>query len=216
MVFVGFWLGIMAFGQDTASGTAPAGPSTAMGVLQPAVLNVQQTMDSLRVEKWKAAKEVKAETTQNIGSIRRDVEATLPGLVTAADAAPASLAAMLPLTRNVGALYDVVLRVTVIAESAAPGDQADALEKSLSGLDAARRTLADRQQQMAATEDAKVAEMQKQLNARPAVAELCPPAAVSAPVKNAPAAAAKRRRKRARPSAKVPAASAKASGSGAG
>jgi hypothetical protein len=185
-----------------------------MGVLQPAVMNLQQALDSLRVDKWKASKEVKATTADNIGSIRRDVEGTLPGLVTAADAAPGSLSAMLLLSRNVGALYDVVLRVTVIAESAAPADQADALEKSLSGLEGARRTLADRQQQMAAAQEARLGDLQKQWNARPAVAAACPPVAVPVPEKSASTTAAKRKKKVVKPAAKSPAPSAKPAGSG--
>jgi len=190
-VFAGLWMGLSAFAQDAAGGAAAAG--TNMGVLQPAVMTLQQAMDSLRVDKWKASKDVKAATADNIGSIRRDVEQTLPGLVTAADATPGSLAAMLPLTRNLGALYDVVLRVTVIAESAAPGDQADALQKSLSNLESAKRTLADRQQQMAVTEESKAGDLQKQLSARPAVAAVCPPVVAAVPVKT-PAASAKRKK----------------------
>jgi hypothetical protein len=209
-VVVGLWMGLRALGQDAANGAAPAG--TNMGVLQPAVMSLQQTMDSLRVDKWRASKDVKMATTDNIGSIRRDVEGTLPGLVTAADAAPGSLVAMLPLTRNVGALYDVVLRVTVIAESAAPGDQADALEKSLRGLESARRTLADRQQQMAAAEEAKVGDLQKQLSARPVVAPTCPPSVAAAPAKTS--ATTTRRKKETKPAAKTPAAAAKPAGSG--
>jgi hypothetical protein len=184
-ISVGVVLSAMAaMGQGAApAGAAPAAPAAsgpAMGLLQPAVMNLQQTMDILRVDKWKTSKEVKAATMDNVGSIRRDVEGTLPGLVTAADAAPNSVAAMLPLNRNLGALYDVVLRVTVIAESAAPGDQADALEKSLTGLESARKALADRLASGVAAEEAKVGDLQKQLNARPAVAAVCPPVAVAA------------------------------------
>jgi hypothetical protein len=200
-VLAGLGFGISAGAQDPASGAAPA-PVTTKEVLQPAVMSLQQAIGALRVEKWKASKEVKAATTDKIGSIRRDVEGTLPGLVTAADAAPGSLAAMLPVSRNVGALYDVVLRVTVIAESAAPGDQADALAKSLSGMESARRTLADRLQQLAAAEEAQVEDLRKQLNARPAVAAVCPPVASGAAAKTAPAAGAKRRKKAVKPAAK--------------
>ncbi len=158
-----------------------------MGVLQPAVLSLQQTLDALRVDKWKASKDLKAATTANVESIRRDLEGALPGLTTAADASPASLPAALALSRNVGALYDVAVRVTVIAESTAPGDQADALGRSLSGLESARRTLADRMQQMAAAQDAKVADLQKQLNTRPAVAPVCPPVVAATPPRKTPA-----------------------------
>ena len=203
-----------AFGQGDASGRAALPTGTNMGILQPAMMTLQQAMDSLRVDKWKASKDMKAETIDNITSIRRDVEGTLPGLVTAADAAPDSLTAMLSLSRNVGALYDVVLRVTVIAESAAPADQNDVLEKSLSGLENVRRTLADRQQQMAANEEAQIGDLQKQLNARPAVAAVCPPVVTPAPA-TASATTARRKKRVVKPAAKAPAPSAKPEGAGA-
>ena len=183
-----------------------------MAVLQPAVMSLQQAIDALRVDKWKASKDLKAATTDNIVSIRRDVEGTLPGLVTAADAAPGSVTAMLPLSRNVGALYDVVLRVTVIAESSAPGDQTEALEKSLSGLELARRTLADRQQAMAVAEEAKVGDLQRQLSTRPAVAAACPPVIMPTQPRTTSATAVKRKKK-AVPK-KAPSAAAKPSDAG--
>jgi hypothetical protein len=194
-------MGIPAGAQAPATGAA-ALPATNLGVLQPAVMGLQQTMDTLRVEKWKASKEVKAATAENIGSIRRDLEGTLPGLVTAADAAPGSLAAMLSLSRNVGALYDVAVRVTVIAESAAPADQANALEKSLSGLENARRMLADRMQQMAAAEEARIDDLRTQLNARAATAAVCPAAVATAPARTSSSSAVKRKKKVAKPAAR--------------
>ncbi len=218
MVATGMALSFSAGGRasgQAAAGGAAAAPVTTMSVLQPAVMTLQQAIDALRVDKWRASREVKGQTGDNVGSIRRDVESTLPGLVTAADAAPESLAALLPLTRNVGALYDVVLRVTVIADSAAPGDQAEALETSLTGLEAARRTLSERQERMASAEALKVVELQKQLSARPAVAAICPPVIVAAPAKSNTTTAARRRKKAVSPAAKVPVAAAKPTGSGA-
>jgi hypothetical protein len=213
-VVLGLWLEIAAFGQDAARGAGGSSVSSDIVVLQPAVMSLLQTMDSLRVEKWKASKEAKAETAENIGSIRRDVEATLPGLITAAGAAPGSLAALLSLSRNVGALYDVLLRVTVIAESAAPGDQAEALKKALNGVDAARRTLADRQQYMAAAEEEQIGSMRKQLSAAAAAVAVCPPAVPAAPVKTASKAAPKRRKKGIKPAVKDPSTAVQPAGSG--
>ena len=212
-VAVSLGMAVSAGGQDAGNGAAGAPAGTNMASLQPAILRLQQAVDSLRVEKWKATKELKAATSDNVGSIRRDVEGTLPGLVTAADAAPGSLTAMLPLTRNVGALYDVVLRVTVIAESAAPADQADALEKSLSGLETVRRTLADHQQQMASLQETKVGDLQKQLSSRPEIAAACPPVMTPVPVKS-PSTAVKKRKKVAKPAATTQPVQAKPAGSG--
>ena len=150
------------------------------------------------------AKDVREATLTNVGSIRRDLEATLPGLLAAADAQPGSVATALPVERNLGALYDVLLRVTVVAEPAAPMEQTSALEHAMKSLEGARRELSDQLQSSAEAQEQKAVAMQKALNAVPpppvAVAAVgsapCP--AVSAPtkrkkpvVKQAPAAAGK-------------------------
>lgn len=181
-VALALWMAISAHGQDAAGSPADASAGPNKTILQSAVMSLLQAIELLRAEKWKASKDVKAGTAEKAASIQRDLKETLPGLVAAADAAPTSLLAELALCRNVGALYDVALRVAVVAESAAPADQADALEKSLSGLEGSRRMLAERMQQMAAVDDAKMGDLQKQLNARPAVAAVCPPAAAAAPI----------------------------------
>jgi hypothetical protein len=66
-VVLGLWLEIAAFGQDAARGAGGSSVSSDIVVLQPAVMSLLQTMDSLRVEKWKASKEAKAETAEISG-----------------------------------------------------------------------------------------------------------------------------------------------------
>jgi hypothetical protein len=104
---------------------------------------VKQGVQQLSVDKWKAPKAVKDATLANLSSIRKDVDQTMPALLSAADAAPGSVAAMIPVSRNMSALYDVVLRVAVVADAAAPEDQASAIEAAMNRLDDARRGFAD-------------------------------------------------------------------------
>jgi hypothetical protein len=180
-------LGLVLWSAAAACGgqAAPAPSAGLSATIQPASASVQQAIDGLHVEKWKAARDVRDATAANVGSLRRDLTATLPGLIGAADAAPDSVSAMLPLSRNLGALYDVLLRVTVVAESAAPREQTVALEQAMTSVEGARRTLADRLQSAASAEEQRVSELQKAVVAAKAVAVApCPPLP-AAPVKTA-------------------------------
>ena len=124
----------------------------------------------------------------NLGSIHRDLETTLPGLLATADGG--SVAALVPVSQNLGALYDVLLRVTVVAESSAPSEQTAALEQALTSLEGARRSFTERLQSTAEAQERRVAELQTALSARPAPAVV---ASAPAPCKPAPAAKARKK-----------------------
>jgi hypothetical protein len=100
-----------------AAAVAPAAASAAKSpsaMMQPGIDAVKQALTAVKVDKWKAAGPVRDETATNIGSIQRDLDATLPGLLTTADGAPDSVTKVFPAYRNVDALYDVLLRVTTV------------------------------------------------------------------------------------------------------
>lgn len=169
---------------------APAAPSASSQV-GPALAGVKQGVQQLSVDKWKAPKAVKDATLANLSSIRKDVDQTMPALLSAADAAPGSVAAMIPVSRNMSALYDVVLRVAVVADAAAPEDQASAIEAAMNRLDDARRGFADHLQTSADAQERHVTEMQKKLSAPPPVpppapVPVCPPPPAPAKKKAAP------------------------------
>jgi hypothetical protein len=171
-----------------ATAPAPAAP-LASSQVGPALAGVKQAVQQLSVDKWKAPKTVKDATLANLASIRKDVDQTMPGLLSAADAAPNSVAAMIPVSRNMSALYDVVLRVAVVADAAAPEDQANAIEAAMNRLDDARRGFADHLQVAADTQERHVTDMQKKLSAPPPPpppAPVCPPPPAPAKKKPAP------------------------------
>jgi hypothetical protein len=114
-------------------------------ILQPALDDVQGTLNGVRVDKWKKGS-IREEANQNISQIMRDVQANLPPLVRDADAAPGSVSKMVPVSKNVGALYDVLLRVVEASRVVAPDDQVAQLQQSLLTLGNARLALADRMQ----------------------------------------------------------------------
>jgi len=124
------------------SAPVPA-PATASSLLQPSLDQLRQSLSGLRLDKWKAPGPLREETNGNIGSITRDLDGTLPGLLMTADAAPRVVSKNLPVFRNVDALYDVLLRIVQTADLAAPDGEKQTLHAALSSLDSARRTLGD-------------------------------------------------------------------------
>ena len=145
-------------------------------MMQPGIDAVKQALAVVKVDKWKTAGPVKDETVTNIGSIQRDVDGALPGLLTAADAAPDSVAKVFPAYRNIEALYDVLLRVNTVGRISAPAPESAALSQALVSLDDGRRALAERMQNGAVASEKQVIDLRAQLKAVP------PPVVTAAPV----------------------------------
>ncbi len=123
----------------SAQATQPSASST----VSPALDQLRAALGSVKVEKWKAPGPVRQDASANIGSIRRDLDGTLPALLATADAAPGVVSKNLPVFRNLDALYDVLLRVVESADLAAPDDQTRSLNRALGSLEDARRALGD-------------------------------------------------------------------------
>jgi len=159
-----------------APSPAPAAV-TPSGLLQPSLGTLSQTVGALKVEKWKGGS-VRTEAGTNIASIQKDLQTTLPGLLKEADAASESMSKVLPVSRNVDALYDVVLRVVDGASIAAPGEQLAQLQQALASLSKARHALDDRIADIAAAQEKHLGVLQAALKAQPV--PVCP--AAPAPV----------------------------------
>ena len=162
-----------------AQAAPPAQPATASSILSPALDRLRQSLGAVRLEKWKAPGPVREETSGNMGSITRDLDGTLPGLLAAADSAPASVSKNLPVFRNVDALYDVLLRIVETAELAAPETDTDTLHSALTALDDARRGLGDAIQSAALAQEQQVASLGDKLRAQAAAAPPPPTAVVN-------------------------------------
>jgi len=131
-------------------------------VLRPALTEVQSTTANLNIRRWKTSREVRGQVQDNVGSIQQDITQTLPGLIATADAAPAAVPPTFAVYRNVDALYDVLLRVSEVANYAASRDEAETIASALQRLEAARAHLGDAilrisQQQEAQIHEFKVA-----------------------------------------------------------
>ena len=182
-----------------AAAPAPSAPST---LLQPALDSVQQTVGGLKLEKWKGGS-VRAEATASIGSIQQDIQSTLPPLLKDADGAPATVTRMLPVLRNLDALYEVLAHVYDAARVAAPSEQVDQLQQAAVGLDKARHSFVDRVESSAAAQEKQVVVLQASLKAQPA--PVCPVAPPPVETKPAATTAHKTVRKKPKPPAAKPA-----------
>ena len=162
----------------------PVAPVAATSLVQPSLDAVTNTLNSLKLEKWKKGS-VRDEAEQNVNSMLHDVQTNVPPLMAAADATPGSLSAAMPLVKHLDALYDVLLRVEEAARVAAPGEQVDALQQALVAFGAARFVLDDELQKQAVAQEkqlsdlrvavAKSAEAQRAAEARVAAQKPCPP-----------------------------------------
>ena len=139
----------------SAQAAAPA-PSTVSTTMRPALAQVQQTLNSVNVRRWKAPNPVRDEISGDVSAIQRDLSGTLATLLQQADAAPTSIPAAFAVYRNVDALYDTLLRVVETAELAAPDAEANQLEATLKTLERARASLGDAILSGAQTEQAEV------------------------------------------------------------
>jgi hypothetical protein len=180
-----------ATGNPQPPNPAPAASATLpSATLQPSLDVLRSALPGLHVDRWRASNAIRDEAQSNLGSIQRDVQTTLPALLAAADAAPGSAGKVLPVYRNVEALYDVMLRVDAAARLAAPNDQMSAIDQALARLDDGRRALGDQLQQATDGQEKQVLHLQAALKAIPPPQ---PPPPPPAPVK-CPVAPVRKRR----------------------
>lgn len=156
-------------------------------LVQPALDALAHAGSAVDLNHWKGSAAARDEVDANLASMQKDVRTTLPPLLSAADAAPASAAASLPLLLNLDALYSVLLRVSIAAHTGAPRDQAGSLEQAAALLDNARRDLGDAVLAKVQASEAQVTQLSAALRAA------TPPAQPVAPVKAAPATKVRKR-----------------------
>ena len=147
--------------------------------LQPALVALTQAVRQLRIDKWKAPGPVRDDAARNVNSIETDLDTTLPGLIAATEPSSPSGSTLAPtfaVYRNIDALYDVVLRVSLTAELAAPDVEIEALDHALSRLEAARKALGD-------SIAGGISQQQQKVLALQAAAAAAPPPPPAAPSK---------------------------------
>jgi hypothetical protein len=166
------------------AGSAPTSPLPS-ATLGSALAALKRTLPTLHPEKWKLPAPVAKETQNNLDSIRRDLDNTLPPLLATADANAAAIPSVLPAYRNIEALYDVLLRVNQVAILVAPDPQLSALQQAINALEDSRRALGDSLQTTALSESQQLTDLRVTLHKLQSAPP--PPAPVCAPPPAAPA-----------------------------
>ena len=164
---------IMLFSQPvpTTAGTpAPVAPVTPSSVVKPALSNVESTLNSLKIDKWKKGT-IRDEAGENANAILKDLKTNVPPLLADADAAPGALSKSIPLMKHLDALYDVLLRVEEGARVSGPGDQVDQLAAALKQFGTARIQLYDTMAQRAGVQEKQVTDLQAEVKTQRAAAE---------------------------------------------
>jgi len=177
---------------------SPAAPSD---ILHRSLGEVNQTVGEVRLERWKRGS-VRDEAGTNIDAIQRDMRGNLPSLLKDADGAPATLSKVLPLSRNVDALYDVLVHLVEQARVSGTGEDASQLQQALSDLEKARVALDNQILQTASVQEKQIVDLRttvqkQQVSLR---AASTPPPAPKCPAPPA----TPTRRKRAKPSTSKP------------
>jgi len=170
-------------------------------ILKPALDDVRTSLDGVKLDKWKKGT-IRDEAGSNINTIQHDLQNTLPPLLATADAEPGKLSKVLPVTRNVDAVYDVLVHVVEASRVVAPGDQVGLLQQSLGKLERARVRLDEQVQHTAEAQEKQVTELRSTIQTQTAQlrAAATPPPAPACP---APA-PAKKKKKPATTTAKKP------------
>jgi hypothetical protein len=168
--------------QPAAAGNAGANanftPSAPSDFLKRSLDEVNNTVGGVHLDKWKRGS-VREEADNNIQAIQRDMHGTLPSLLKDADAAPGSLSKVLPLSRNVDALYDVLVHLVEQSRVSGTGEDAGQLQQTLSDLEKARVTLDKQILQTASVQEKQIVDLrttvQKQEVSLRAAAAVPPP-----------------------------------------
>jgi hypothetical protein len=180
----------------------PSKSPAASLLLQPALSSVQETVGAIKLGKWKKGS-VREEAGDNINAILKDIQTNLPPLLKTADDAPDSISRLLPVSRNINALYDVLLRVEEAARISAPAEQATQLRQALIKLGNARRAVDDRLQDASLEQEKQVADLKNIVKTQAAMQ--CPTVpATPAPVCTAPTTKKKTKKKSSTSSATSP------------
>lgn len=172
---------------------SPAPALSPSADLQSALSQVQNTLTVVEVRRWKASRGIRRQTRDNVVSIQQDMSQTLPGLLAAADAAPESVPQSFAVYRNVDALYDVLLRVSAVADFSAPRDDAEAIAGALQQLETARSRLGDAILRVSQHQELQIGEFRSAIQAARAAAAAPPKQIV---IDDGPVRSSRKRRER--------------------
>jgi hypothetical protein len=136
-------------------------PGSLLSRIQQETLGLNADLGKLRIEKWKTDSSTKAQASDNVESIQRNITNALPGLISAVRSAPQSLGANFKLYRNINALYDVLANLAESAGAFGKREEYEVIAPHVAAIDDDRRAYGDLLAQMTASADSRIAAYQQ-------------------------------------------------------
>jgi hypothetical protein len=137
--------------------------------------NTQADLVKMRVEHWKTSNASKKETLTKVDSIQRNLQGTLPDVISQLRAAPEDLPTTFRLYRILEALCDVVGSVAEDTGAFGSKDELQSLSNDLSGFDGTRKQLAQRMESLSSAKEAELVRLRADLKTAQAAIPVAPP-----------------------------------------
>lgn len=125
--------------------------------LRETAMRAESDVAHLQIERWKTDASTREQALKASDSVRRNLSYAVPELIQKLRGAPGSLSANFRLYRNMNALYDTFSMIVASSGAFSGRDSSNALDADLAQIDAARRQLAERNDQLATNGDAELA-----------------------------------------------------------
>ena len=120
----------------------------------------------MRIERWKTDAGTKRQTQANAESVARNLQNALPEMINQLRASPEDLTATFKLYRNLDVLFDVFGSLVESAGAFGSRDEFQSLSNDLEALERARRSLAERMENLTASKEAELNHLRAQLKAQ--------------------------------------------------
>jgi hypothetical protein len=137
--------------------------------------NTQADLVKLRIERWKTSNASKKDALAALDSIQRNLQGTLPDVISQLRASPEDLPATFKLYRNLDALCDVLGSVAEGAAQLGSKDEQQALANDLAGFESTRKQLAQRMETLSAAKEAELVRLRTDLKTAQAAVPVAPP-----------------------------------------
>ena len=137
--------------------------------------NTQADLPKLRIDRWKTSAASKKETFAKIDSIQRNLQGTLPDVISQLRVSPEDLPASFKLYRNLDALCDVVGSVAEDTGAFGSKDELQSMANDLNGFDSTRKQMAQRMETLSSAKEAEIVRLRADLKTAQAAIPAAPP-----------------------------------------
>jgi hypothetical protein len=142
--------------------------------VQEAAQSTSADLNKLRVDRWKTDGGNRRQVQGDVQSVQRNLQSALPEIINQLQASPEDLTQTFKLYRNLDALYDVFGSIVESAGAFGSRDEFQSLSNDLSALERARRSLADRMENLTTQKEAELGRLRTEVKAL-AAAPAAPP-----------------------------------------